>query len=624
MIGWVRHVKYIGERSSSPDVLPTNTLAPSIAGDPYVGEVLTATPGTWTGADSVSGEWYVDGVATGDTDTSYTVLLADAGKVITYVETATNASGSRTKASNAITIPPVMTIELADGNLYARFPWSATHDAVQRIAVTGASTTANGCVQPTGCRRIPIATAREGMIAAFNAAIIAAGDYIYNQSDDSAPVNYNDTFIAGSHGPTAARQIVATAHGKTLDDVGSQWVSTGSINFWIVKVVDADRLWVMSAYSGNPLSWGTTAALPANSTLTHVAGATNTDPINYTTAGTVQIHPCVQRLTKTVKINGNQTLSSDGVYDCHYAVIEEDYDIANPGEMLNFIIAGRPWASEPALNDDSITSQTRLSYKHRIDYNGAQSTDGRFETLQTINLPGSGYVGFVQSQPISWLSSGNQEYLNYYVPRVNPIVGSVKTWNVRATEIIYPGTFEALNFVKAVWTDESNPPCRMAQFVTNPNTGVRKKGSVIGYSRLSGAGANLADWVIRSGNISAARKMYPHALTAQAPALGGVTNLPVGAVVEATAYRIPYNLETMPEATVAAVRPTDSGAEVILDFHENVSGYSIPVGNYLNGLPVSVIDGNGNLTLDSAVVSGGAITISVAGGYGEAVLRIGA
>lgn len=84
--------------------LPVNTLAPAIAGDPYIGETLTATPGTWTGADSVAGEWYVNNVATGDTDTSYTVLLADAGKPVEYRETATNTAGSVTQASNTISI----------------------------------------------------------------------------------------------------------------------------------------------------------------------------------------------------------------------------------------------------------------------------------------------------------------------------------------------------------------------------------------------------------------------------------------------------------------------------------------------------------------------------------------
>lgn len=87
---------------------PVNTLAPAITGDPYVGVTLTAAPGTWTGADSVSGQWYVDGVATGDTDTSYTVLLADAGKNVEYRETATNTAGSVTQDSNTIGVGGLM------------------------------------------------------------------------------------------------------------------------------------------------------------------------------------------------------------------------------------------------------------------------------------------------------------------------------------------------------------------------------------------------------------------------------------------------------------------------------------------------------------------------------------
>ncbi len=84
--------------------LPTNIVPASITGDPYIGETLTATPGTWTDPSTVSGEWYVDGVATGVTSTSYVVLLADAGKPVEYRETATNGAGSVTQASNTISI----------------------------------------------------------------------------------------------------------------------------------------------------------------------------------------------------------------------------------------------------------------------------------------------------------------------------------------------------------------------------------------------------------------------------------------------------------------------------------------------------------------------------------------
>jgi hypothetical protein len=61
-----------------------NTVSPSISGTR--GGTLTATPGTWTGATSVSGQWYTDGVATGNTTTSFTD--SDTSKSLEYRETA--------------------------------------------------------------------------------------------------------------------------------------------------------------------------------------------------------------------------------------------------------------------------------------------------------------------------------------------------------------------------------------------------------------------------------------------------------------------------------------------------------------------------------------------------------
>jgi hypothetical protein len=61
-----------------------NTVAPSITGTR--GGTLTATPGTWTGATSVSGQWYADGVATGNTTTSFTD--SDTSKTLEYRVTA--------------------------------------------------------------------------------------------------------------------------------------------------------------------------------------------------------------------------------------------------------------------------------------------------------------------------------------------------------------------------------------------------------------------------------------------------------------------------------------------------------------------------------------------------------
>ena len=84
---------------------PVNTVAPSISGTATVGQVLTCTAGTWTGnpVPNVTRQWYRGASAiSGATGLAYTPVSADAGAIITVVETATNIVGPRTATSNAL------------------------------------------------------------------------------------------------------------------------------------------------------------------------------------------------------------------------------------------------------------------------------------------------------------------------------------------------------------------------------------------------------------------------------------------------------------------------------------------------------------------------------------------
>ena len=518
-------------------------------------------------------------------------------------------------------LPNTMVVELASGYLYARFPWDATYDAVQRITVTAvpASDIINGVTQPSQIRRIAIATSRTGMVAAFNAAVGAA-DIFVGEVDVAPPVKYNNTFIGGNHGALASIRVTATAHGKTVADIGSEW-SDGTKSVWIIAILDANTLVCMLNNIGtNDSLWFFFTNLSAG-TLTHVAGATNTGSVSFSAPSARQIFPSVRDHVQTVKLNGVTTVSVDGVYDCNYVTVEESYDIVNPELMRDYLIAGRPWATTPSVTDPAIASQVSLRYVYEVHDNGSMSVAGRFENLQTIDLSsGDGFAGFIQAQTASW--AAGVETMSLYVPRTTAIVGSLKTWNFENCEVI-SGAFEQIDFTKARWTNVANPPDRMVELVKNTASGINQKGYAIGYSRLSGAGANLANYIVKSGYISAARKMYPHILTKQAPAFGApASTLPVNSVVEATAYRILYNLSAIPEATTAAVRLFEGGAEVILDFHQNVTAKAVPVPAKLNGKTVTIVDGNGNLTLDSAVVTAGAITVSVTGSYGAAVLQV--
>lgn len=542
------------------------------------------------------------------------VLSRAIGQVLTSPLTARRGGGG---------LPDTMTVELASGYLYARFPWDATYDAVQRITVTAvpASDAINGVTQPSGIRRIPIGTSRTGMVAAFNAAVVPA-DFLVADVDVAPPVKYNNTFIGGNHGAASSIKVTATAHGKTVADIGSEW-SDGTKSVWIIAILDADTLVCMLNNIGtNNSLWQFFTNLAAG-TLTHVAGATNTGSVSISSPSTRQIFPSVRDHVQTVKLNGVTTVSVDGVYDCNYVTVEESYDIVNTEMMRDYLIAGRPWATTPSFTDPAIPSQVSLRYVYEVHDNGSMSVTGRFENLQTINLStNDGYVGFLQASTASW-AAGGVETMSLYVPRTTAIVGSLKTWNFENCEVI-SGSFEQIDFTKARWTDTANPPDRMVQLVKNTASGINQKGYAIGYSRLSGAGAAMADYVVKSGNISSARKMYPHILTKQAPAFGApASTLPVNSVVEATAYRILYNLSAIPEATTAAVRLFEGGAEVILDFHQNVTAKAVPVPAKLEGKTVTIVDSNGNLTLDAATVVNGEIVVTVTGSYGAAVLSVG-
>lgn len=79
---------------------PVNTVAPAIAGTPEQGETLTATPGTWTDAGVIVGQWLRDGVdISGETSLTYVVGDFDNGDLISYRETTNGV----TAVSNTLT-----------------------------------------------------------------------------------------------------------------------------------------------------------------------------------------------------------------------------------------------------------------------------------------------------------------------------------------------------------------------------------------------------------------------------------------------------------------------------------------------------------------------------------------
>ena len=86
---------------------PVNSVSPVISGTNNIGQVLTATNGTWTGSPTFTYQWYRGASSiSGQTASTYTIQYLDlynTASSITCEVTATNAGGTDTATSNGIT-----------------------------------------------------------------------------------------------------------------------------------------------------------------------------------------------------------------------------------------------------------------------------------------------------------------------------------------------------------------------------------------------------------------------------------------------------------------------------------------------------------------------------------------
>lgn len=93
---------------------PVNTVAPTVVGSPYVGNTVSAGVGTWTGypAPAYTYEWFVAGITTGVTTSTYVIQAGDDTKALTVKVTATNSQGSANATSAGVTVGtfPVNTV----------------------------------------------------------------------------------------------------------------------------------------------------------------------------------------------------------------------------------------------------------------------------------------------------------------------------------------------------------------------------------------------------------------------------------------------------------------------------------------------------------------------------------
>ena len=490
-------------------------------------------------------------------------------------------------------------VERIGNSVYIRTPFDATYDLVQRIELVNGN---NSTVNVQGARKI-LKTTR-GAVAGWN-----AGTALAAQGDSSAPLNYNGTFIGANHGAAVVREVTAAAHGKAVQDVGSNWTDGAAITWTLIKIVDANKLWFMRDFNGAYPAW-TVPSTTLTGNLTHASGATNTAGVTVGSSVLTQLWPSLRNQTYAVLLDGATEVTADGAYRCTFVDVVNAYDIVNPAAVLAYVRSQVGGGTQPSFIHSSIAADVHRTLTYRYAENGNCTIIDGVRVLATLSWTG-GYFPATQAEPLTY--TGKQ--LWQYIPRVTPKVGGIKTWDFAAQEQI-DGSMEQVNLTSANWTDANNPPDRMAQIVKT--AGVAEFGMMIGVSPARGLGAPAVRKTLLTDAlfVSAIRKQY-------VKSVGTSAAITAGSYYETVGFRAYWSASANAQATTFVWFRDGKDIIAIADFHQNVSFSALKLPGQFVGKDVTVVDKSASLTVHgNGVLTADGVLVSVTSGYGYVVLKL--
>lgn len=509
--------------------------------------------------------------------------------------------------------PPVFNIgqtsvTKAGNTLYVRGYFDATRDIIQQVLLaTGNNNTLNAQGAKT-CLKTET----------DNALAWANGTALDVQNDSTAPMYYNGTFMGGNHGANFLLRYTAAAHGKTVEDVGRDWLDGAGRRFTLMRLPDANTVDIMSEnIAPNPAiapQWMFATSI-TGTTLTNTGGALHPSPINVTGVPTVlQLWPSLQDEVVSVVLDSAKTLTADGTYYGSTVDFVDQYRIARPDKVVDYVRSQAGGSTQPVFNHPSIESDVSRSVTYRYAENGSCTI---YDNPTFLNPASLSNLGSTQAQALDF-SGGKQ--LWQYVVRALAITVGARVFNLQNTENITVAPTADISVTSGVWSDANNPPDRLAQIVKSA-VGVPETVLCVGYSptRSIGTPSVRKTLVNVAMYISPARKQYP-----QAVSLGPVA---AGTSYGVIAFRTYAAAALTPQATICAWYRDGKAVILMGDFHQNVTRSALWIPQQFVGMDMTVIDKTASLTVHGTIAGAGIVPaggplVSVTGGYGYVVLKL--
>jgi hypothetical protein len=501
-------------------------------------------------------------------------------------------------------IPRQTTVIRAGDTVYVRTGWNSASDYVQSLTLNlvNPAPYSNNNLNFLSSGLIPIATTDASVSTTSLSTVFQI------ETDDATPIWANATYLGANHGAYFVLETTVPDHGKATVDIGSVW-SDGVQHWTILRVKDANTLWLLADNVGTPTHWNFPVNL-ATSNLTHISGATNTAPMTVASSFLQELSPGIRGQSKTLVCDGQTPITADGVYQCEFLDVTHSYEIMDVPSILAFVKAHVGSPNPPAFDDPSIASMYSVSMTYRFAQSGAVTVTGTNKPNQDVYGLST---GFVQATALNVPTGGT---IYEYLPKTEPVVAGGNTYDFANVQDI-TNRSDTVNVLTASWLSPADPPDRFLQ-LTKDNTGTPVFGFEIGYNPNTGMGAAT----LREANIWNAftwfgptKKQYP---ILYSPAANPT---PAGTIINAVAFRCPINYSLYPSATAVCWYQVNNDYYLNLDFHANFTG-NLSLSSFMVGRQVQVVDSGGTFSLNSKSVTTDGVNVTVDNNFGYAVLRL--
>lgn len=418
-------------------------------------------------------------------------------------------------------------------------------------------------------------------------------EMIHGCQDDSAPWKLNGTFIGANHGWYGVLELTVSAHGLTTSDLGKPWTGATGERFYLARVLDADRIWVIPENEGDLERWKF-QSIPPGAQLT-AEGGKRTMAIEKVVK--TQLLPACRIKEQQFLVDGTEPLAEGKVTPCGFLEIREDYDIINPAAVLQAVKeqAGQPVDFAGPDLDVLLTNTIRYEFQPW----GACTVRHQSTVRRAFDLD---YAGFVQTRV---LARRPQDGLRYYIPGTLPFRSGETEYNFDRVQDFSVRPERPLVFGPAEANVETldRLPHRFIQLLERNQTQV---GYVVGYSLLEGItvpgvrARQCATPLI----IHTSAKTYPAAIDKKAG------RMVAGTVMECLAYRQYFDPSAISSQATACYWHRQGEIFVVhVDYHRPVEGDVLKLPDFMVGKKITAIEvspgasiGSGETVPESGVV----------------------